>query len=169
MRTPLPLVLALFLHGALVQAQEPLGLLINGRVSYGDAKLQGCEVITYKGNEIVSRQVTERNGRFGMIIGLGEEFAIEFRKEGFLPKRVIVDTRAELPKDVVEIAPVEMAMSMLPAEKYEGADTDELDFPFAIVRYDRGVGAFVQDNQYTADMMRTNGALLLMSGRSGKD
>lgn len=148
--------------------QEPLGLVINGRVSRGDVKLAGCEVITFKGNEVVSRQVTERNGRFGMVIGLGDEFAIEFRKEGFLPKRVIVDTRAELPKDLVDIAPIEMTMSMLPAEKYEGADTDELDFPFAIVHYDRGAKAFVQDLQYTADMMRTNGALLLMSGRAGK-
>jgi hypothetical protein len=104
-----------------------------------------------------------------MVLGLGEEFAIEFSKEGFLPKRVLVDTRGELPKDLVDIAPIEMAMSMLKAEKYQGADTDELDFPFAIVRYDRGARAFVQDQQYTADMMRTNGALLLMSGRAGKD
>ncbi|MBL7953185.1 MAG: hypothetical protein JNM62_15860 [Flavobacteriales bacterium] len=150
-------------------AQGPLGLPINGRVSQGDAKLEGCEVITFKGNEVVGRQITERSGRFGVVLGLGEEFAIEFRKEGFLPKRVIVDTRGELPKDLVDIAPIEMAMSMLKAEKYEGADTDELDFPFAIVRYDRGAKAFVQDYQYTADMMRTNGALLLMSGRAGKD
>ena len=61
-----------------------------------------------------------------------------------------------------------MAMNMLPSSKYEGADTDELDFPFAIVKYDRGAKAFIQDQQYTADMMRTNGALLLMSGRAGK-
>lgn len=169
MRIHLPVMLVLALHAATVSAQEPLALPINGRVSNGEAKLEGCEVITYKGNEVVGRQVTERNGRFGMMLGLGEEFAIEFRKEGFLPKRVVVDTRAELPKDLMEIAPIEMAMSMLPASKYEGADTDELDFPFAIVRYDRGAKAFIQDHQYTADMMRTNGALLLMSGRSGKD
>jgi hypothetical protein len=147
---------------------EQLALPINGRVSDGDHKLEGCSVLTYKGNDLVGDQVTDRSGRFGMVLGLGEEFAIEFRKEGFLPKRVLVDTRGELPKDLVEIAPIEMAMSMLPTSKYEGADTDELDFPFAIVRYDRGAKAFVQDQQYTVDMMRTNGALLLMSGRAGK-
>jgi len=152
-----------------VQAQpEALVLPINGRVSNGDHKLEGCSVLTYKGNDLIGNQVTDRSGRFGMVLGLGEEFAIEFRKEGFLPKRILVDTKGELPKDLLEIAPIEMAMNMLPSSKYEGADTDELDFPFAIVKYDRGAKAFIQDQQYTADMMRTNGALLLMSGRAGK-
>ena len=146
-----------------------LSLPVNGRVFEGDRKLEGCEVLTFKGNELVGTQVTNGNGRFGMILGLGEEYAIEFRKEGFLAKRILVDTRGELPKDLVEIAPLDMAMNMLTASKYQGADIDELDFPFAIVRYDRSSKAFIQDNQYTADMMRTNGALLLMSGRAGKE
>ncbi len=169
MRTQLSLLLAMSIGCSVAQDLPPLGLPINGRVSQGDAKLEGCEVTIYKGNDVVGHQITERTGRFSMVLGLGEEFAIEFSKEGFLTKRVIVDTRGELPKDLVEIAPIEMAMSMLKAEKYVGADTDELDFPFAIVRYDRGARAFVQDQQYTADMMRTNGALLLMSGRAVKD
>jgi hypothetical protein len=62
-----------------------------------------------------------------------------------------------------------MTMSMLPASKYEGADTDALDFPFAIVRWNKQAMAFVQDQQYTADMMRTNGAALLQAGRTSKD
>lgn len=168
MRTMVALSIILLLCISEVVGQEPLALLINGRVAHVDAKLENCEVITYKGNEEIHRQTTGRNGRFGMLLGLGEEYSVEFRKEGFLPKRVVVDTRADLSKDIVDIAPLEMEMSMLPAGKYAGANTDDLDFPFAIVRYDRSMKAFVQDQQYTADMMRTNGALLLMSGRSGK-
>lgn len=145
-----------------------LTLPVSGRVMEADKKLEGCKVIIFKGNEVLGEQVTDRSGRFGMDLGLQEEYAIEFRKEGFLPKRVLVDTRGNLPKDLVDIAPIEMAMTMLPASKYDGADTDELDFPFAIIRYDRGAKAFVQDHEYTADMMRTNGALLLMSGRATK-
>lgn len=171
MRTMLSLAapFAILFATTALQAQDVLTLPINGRVSDGEHKLEGCDILTYKGNDLVGRQTTTGNGRFAMVLGLGEEFAIEFRKDGYLPKRVLVDTRGDLPKDLVEIAPIEMAMSMLKATKYEGADTDVLDFPFAIVRYDRGARAFVQDQQYTVDMMRTNGALLLMSGRSGKD
>lgn len=153
-----------------VTSQElVLTLPINGRVMEADKKLEGCTVLVFKGNEKVGEQTTDRSGRFGMELGLQEEFAVEFRKEGYLPKRVLVDTRGNVPKDLVDIAPIDMTMTMLRASKYEGANTDELDFPFAIVRYDRGLKAFVQDNQYTADMMRTNGALLLMSGRATKD
>lgn len=155
--------------GGSVLAQEPvLTLPIIGRVTEGDKKMEGCKVLVFKGNEVVGEQVTDRGGRFALELGLQEEFAIEYRKEGFLSKRILVDTRAKLPADLMEIEPIEVSMSMLPEAKYEGADTDELDFPFAIVRYDRGAKAFVQDYQYTADMMRTNGALLLMSGRATK-
>lgn len=153
---------------SVIAQEEGLVLPITGRITDGEKKLEGCELLTYEGNELVGRQVTDKSGRFGMGLGLGKEFAIEFRKEGFLPKRILVDTRAELPKELVEIAPMDMEMSMLPASKYEGADTDVLDFPFAIVKYDKRVGAFVQDQQYTSDMMRANGALLLMSVRSEK-
>lgn len=161
--------LLLLLTGNLRAQELVLSLPINGRVMEAEKKMEGCSIIVFKGNEKIAEQVTDRSGRFAMELGLQEEYAIEFRKEGYLPKRVLVDTRGNLPKDLVDIAPIEMAMNMLPASKYEGADTDELDFPFAIVRYDRGTKAFVQDYQYTADMMRTNGALLLMSGRATKE
>jgi hypothetical protein len=170
----LPILLFTSLTPERVHAQEEpeagvLTLPILGRVSDADGKLEGCIVLVFKGNERIGEQETSKNGRFDMQLGLGEEYAIEFRKEGFLPKRVLVDTRADLPKDVAQIEPIMMEMSMLPADKYAGADTDELDFPFAIIRYHKGAKAFVQDQDYTADMMRTNGALLLMSGRAGKE
>jgi len=157
-----------FTYHSLAAQDLVLTLPIAGRVMEADKKMEGCKVTIYKGNEVLGEQTTDRSGRFGMELGLQEEYAIVFSKDGYLPKRVLVDTRGNLPKDLVDIAPIDMAMSMLPASKYEGADTDELDFPFAIIRYHRGSKAFVQDHEYTADMMRTNGALLLMSGRAGK-
>lgn len=148
---------------------EPLTLPIAGKVADSDDhKLQGCEVLVFKGNELVGQQITQRNGRFNLELGLGEEFSMEFRMEGFLPKRILVDTRADLPKGPLVFAPVEIDMHMMAASKYQGADTDELDFPFAIVAWDKRAKAFVQDHEYTTDMMRTNGALLLMSGRATK-
>ena len=66
------------------------------------------------------------------------------------------------------IAPIGMDISLLEKSKYDGANTDDLDFPFAMVRYDKRAKAFVQDAQYTTDMQRANGAALLMAGRSSK-
>ena len=68
----------------------------------------------------------------------------------------------------VMIAPIGMDISLLEKAKYTGANTDDLDFPFAIVRWNKAQGAFVQDQEYTLDMQRTNGAILLMAGRVEK-
>lgn len=152
-----------------VCAQDgPLRLPVTGRVTDADKKLQGCDVLVYKGNDLMGRHTTDGNGRFSFALGMQDEFAIEFRKEGYLSKRVLVDTHAELPTDLVRLGEVAITMSMLPASRYAGADTDELDFPFAILRYDPETTAFVHDQEYTAGMMRTNGALLLMSGHAAK-
>ncbi|MBK8498419.1 MAG: hypothetical protein IPL52_06265 [Flavobacteriales bacterium] len=164
-------LLGCLLLSALAHAQkerEPLVLEIVGRITDGEKKLEGCQVTVYDGNEVVGEQTTDKSGRFGLGLGLQKEFAVVFQHEGFLPKRMLVDTRAKIPVDVIAIAPMEMEMSMLRADKYEGADTDVLDFPFAIISWNRSVGAFTQDQQYTVDMMRANGAALLQAGRSVK-
>jgi hypothetical protein len=80
----------------------------------------------------------------------------------------VVDTRAEIAEENLVFIPLQMDLSLLVAEKYDGADTDVLDFPFAMVSYDKRAKAFVQDAQYTTDMQRANGAALLMAGRSSK-
>lgn len=167
-RPALSLVVGLLPLLLSAQSAEPLVLEITGRISDGEKKLAGCEVIVYEGNEVVGQQVTDKSGRFGLGLGLQKEFAIVFQKDGFLPKRVLVDTRAKLPASTIALAPLDMEMSMLPAAKYEGADTDVLDFPFAIISWNRQAGAFTQDQQYTVGMMRANGAALLQAGRSVK-
>lgn len=151
------------------QVADSRVLDITGRITDGEKKLAGCEVVVYEGNDVVGTQLTDKSGRFGLGLGLGKEYAIVFQKEGFLPKRVLVDTRAKIPVEIRDLAPLDMEMSMLLATKYDGANTDMLDFPFAIVKWNRQVGAFTQDQQYTTDMMRTNGAALLQAGRSVKD
>lgn len=153
---------------AVAQQDDSRILEVTGRITDGQQKLQGCEVVVYEGNVEVGRQLTDRSGRFGLGLGMGKEFAILFQREGYLPKRVLVDTRARIPEELAGIPPCEMEMSLLAVDKYAGADTDVLDFPFAIVKWNRQLLAFVQDQEYTVGMMRANGAALLQAGRAGK-
>jgi hypothetical protein len=164
----LPFVLVLFGSPLMAQEREALVLEITGRISDGEKKLAGCEVVVYEGNDVVAQQLTDKAGRFAIGLGLQREYAVVFQKEGFLPKRVLVDTRAKIAAGTTALAPIEMEMSMLVASKYDGADTDMLDFPFAIVQWNKQVGAFTQDHEYTVGMMRVNGAALLQAGRSVK-
>lgn len=155
-----------------VQAQgkeEPILLEVSGQVSDGTRKMPGCAIVIYVGNEIVGQQLTPKNGNFGFGLGLGKEYAVVFSKEGFQPKSILIDTRAKLPADMYAVSPLGMDLSLLPVDKYTGVDTDVLDFPYALVKWDKRAMAFVQDQQYTGSMMRTNGALLLQSGRSTKE
>lgn len=143
-------------------------LPVTGRVTDGENKMEGCTIAVYIENDRVAEQVTERSGKFNLGLGLGKLYTIDFSKPGFLPKRIVVDTRAEIPEENLVFIPLQMDLSLLVADKYAGADTDVLDFPFAIVRYDKRAKAFVQDAQYTTDMQRANGAALLMAGRASK-
>lgn len=156
--------------GATAQGkEEPILLEVSGQVSDGTRKMAGCAVVIYEGNEVVGQQMTNKSGNFGFALGLGKEYAVVFSKEGFQPKSILIDTRAKLPADMFAVAPLGMDLSLLLADKYSGVDTDVLDFPYAIVKWDKRAMAFVQDQQYTSSMMRTNGALLLQAGRTGKD
>ncbi len=177
-RLPLALVVSLILAAG-AQAQDrsskdtsdtPAGhvLPVNGRITDGEKKLAGCQIQVFRENELLAEQVTDKTGKFNVGLEVGDQYGIVFQREGFVPKRIIVDTRAELPKGELVFEPLDMEVSMLKAEKYDGADTDALDFPFAIVRWDKRTKTFAQDQQYTMDMMRTNGALLLMAGRTNK-
>jgi hypothetical protein len=159
--------LLLILLAGPVSAQDT-GLSVSGRITDGDHKLAGCEVITYLANERLGAVSTDKNGRFEVHVPLNGEYALELRKEGFISKRIVVDTRSDAKPEELVLAPLVMDVSLLPTDRYEGANTDELDFPFAIVRYDKGQHTFAQDMEYTMGMQRTNGAILLMAARAEK-
>jgi hypothetical protein len=144
-------------------------LPVHGKVTDGQNKMEGCEVVVFRDNEEIESMTTGRAGKFEVLLETGPQYAVEFRKDGFLPKRLLVDTSNDLPAEQAVFMPLAMDLSLLKAEKYEGGNTDVLDFPFAIIRFDKRAGTFVQDQQYTMDMMRANGAVLLMAGRAGKD
>ncbi|HQW85731.1 MAG TPA: carboxypeptidase-like regulatory domain-containing protein [Flavobacteriales bacterium] len=143
-------------------------LPITGRITDGEHKLEGCEVITYRDNERVGSITTDKSGRFGLGLALNSSFSIEFRRAGFVPKRVQIDTHFPKAPDDLVFEPLVMDIGMLAEAKYNGVSTDELDFPFARIRYDERAGMFAQDPEWTMGMQRTNGALLLMAGRVEK-
>jgi hypothetical protein len=151
-------------------APPDIQLPVGGRVIDGANKLAGCEVILYKDNERISSLTTDKSGKFSVNLDMNASWGITFQKEGYVAKRMVFDTHLPKVKEDAElvIEPMVMEVGMLPASKYEGANTDDLDFPFAIVKWNRTVGTFTQDPEYTMGMQRLNGALLLMSARTDK-
>lgn len=151
-------------------ANQPIPLLVDGQVTDGEKKLAGAEVLVYKGNELLVTVQTNKSGRFGVKLDIGEDYAMEFRQKGFVAKRISIDTRMPKPKpgQEFELVPLDITISLLEKERYDGAPTDDLDFPFALIKFNKKTLAFEQDAEYTMGMQRTNGALLLMAARSEK-
>lgn len=158
-----PLVAQDYAHTA-----EPLP--VDGRITDGENKLVGAEVVIFKGNEQFAVLKTDKGGRFKVGLELNQDYGMEFRQEGFVAKRIAIDTRLPKPKpgQEFELVPLDITISLLEKARYDGAPTDDLDFPFALIKFNKKTLAFEQDAEYTMGMQRTNGALLLMAARSEK-
>lgn len=175
-RARLPMLLLLLTIGlppglrAQDYAQEMGPLVVDGRLTDGENKLVGAEVVVFVGNEQISSVKTDKAGRFHEELELNKVYGIEFRQVGFVPKRIAIDTHMPKPKpdQEFELAPIDMNVSMLERDRYDGANTDDLDFPFALIKFNKHNMVFEQDLEYTMGMQRVNGALLLMAARSEK-
>ncbi|MCB0793337.1 MAG: hypothetical protein KDB88_01250 [Flavobacteriales bacterium] len=165
----LPCAIALVAVIPTLSAQQGPLLPVIGKVTDGEAKLPDCTIIAFKDNVAMDTLVTGKNGKFDLALELQHTYGIEFRAEGYVPKRILVETAFPHEEEDIFFEPLVMDISLLLKEKYEGVDADVLDFPFAIVRFDKGQQAFVQDRDYTMGMQRANGALLLMAARARKE
>ncbi|HQV52653.1 MAG: hypothetical protein IPI00_14355 [Flavobacteriales bacterium] len=143
-------------------------MFTNGLVKSEGTKLDSCTVIVYQNNDSVHSQVTGRSGKYELLLKQDQEYGIIFQREGFVPKRIMIDTHAKITPENFASLSLAMVINLMKAEKFDGANTDALDFPFAIMKYDPKLNGFGEDPAYTAGVMRTNGALLLAAGRSGK-
>ncbi|MCU0318765.1 MAG: hypothetical protein MUE88_01625 [Flavobacteriales bacterium] len=174
MRSPLPfrpmLVCATLFTAGVAQAQpsNEHALPVGGRIVDVNGRLDACSITVYRDDGHSEAAVQQKNGRFDVELLHDHQYTLEFSKDGYITKRIVVDTRAKVEPAELALMPLDMDVMMLKTDQYEGADTDQLDMPFAIVRYDKQLHAFVQDMEYTAAMQRTNGALLLQAGRARK-
>ena len=150
------------------KSMEPM--LVDGRITDGENKLVGAEVVIFKGNEQLEAVKTDKGGRFKVKLEMNQDYGMEFRQEGFVAKRIAIDTRMPKPKpgQEFELVPLDITISLLEKARYDGAPTDDLDFPFALIKFNKRTLTFEQDAEYTMGMQRTNGALLLMAARSEK-
>jgi hypothetical protein len=149
-------------------ASAQSALPVHGKVTDGEQKLAGCTISLYQGNDLVQQVTTDKSGKYRMPVPIGHLHTMEFAAPGRMSKRVVLDTRTDLIQQEAIFAPMVMDLSLMDEARYAGADTDELDMPYAIVQWSPREKAFVLDERYLTGMMRTNGALLLVAGRAGK-
>jgi hypothetical protein len=153
---------------ARAQGADASLLPVDAIVLDGETPLEGCTVMVHQDGAPTATVITRRKGQFQTGLQHGRLYTLEFSKAGFITKRIVVDTRAEVHPSQLPGMPMLMDVEMLRSERYKGVDTDALDMPFAIVRFDKRAREFVQDREYAQEMHRTNSALLLQAAGGGK-
>lgn len=162
------LLLSCSATSVLAQDEAVTALEVAGRITDGEKNLEGVQVYAMIENVRMDSLKTTGNGKFAMQLALQKEHMLEFKKDGYVVKRMLIDLLVKAkPGQELILAPIDMDVTLLDEDYYEGADTDVLDFPSAIVRWDKTKGGFAMDYEYTMGMARANGSVLLMAARTG--
>lgn len=123
--------------------------------------LNDVTIRVYQGNELIEILPVQKKGRFSVMLAKNQNYTLEFEKEGFLTKRVHFSTHA--PDEVKKVAPFEFAIVLIEKEKIAGVESQGLDFPAALIRYNPKSGRFEDDNLYTKKMILEQEVLIYES------
>lgn len=130
-------------------AQDHPPLVIDGQILDGRDRLEGAFVRIEKNGNFDREIRTDRRGKFDFELELFNEFTIYFGKEGFVTKKIYVDTRTISEGQIkssylryggwkVEIFPDDL-----------GVDIAILDKPIGKVTYSDEYNSFINDDFYT--------------------
>lgn len=127
-------------------------LPVSGVVKDGKTRVEGAQIKLYCGNTVVNTFQTRKNGKFEMELDLGADYTIEVLKEGYIPKRIGINTASEVDYKRMEYLPYGVDISLTAISNMAGVNTDVLDYPFALVSYDHNDRLFLHNEEYTEGM-----------------
>jgi len=144
-------------------------LMVEGHViDLDDKPVKGVQVSVRKDHKDLAVWECDSRGRFDVTLEIGDIYAINVWKEGYVKKQFIVDARAEDPTKVKPI-PFEAFITMLPSEGLSDHDLDELDFPFSLIYYNKKKKQFEADADLIQQMRELEyGALGNISKKKNK-
>lgn len=118
----------------------------DGDVYIGEVKAKNVTISLYERNDVISSYTTSKNGQFVLDLERNKYYIVEFSKEGYVTKRVLIDTRIESdslnPKD-------EFNFDVFLIKSKPNVDYSVLDFPMAIIQFQYNKERFDFDPKYT--------------------
>jgi hypothetical protein len=132
-----------------------------------DVLLVNATVRVKQDGKELAKWSTDSKGRFDIILDIGGLYAIDVMHKDHVTKRFIIDARSDDPSQVITGA-FQAFVTLIPNEAVDGVDIEELDFPFALVIYDKNEKAFMADPLYIEQMKRLESSLMLSSARKRK-
>lgn len=138
-----------------VKAHE--GVPVDGIVTEEGKKCKDATVQLFRGNEEV-QQVISKNGKFNFLLDFNYYYTIVVSKKGMVSKMISVDTRVESTR--IRVPVYECGIYLISESLLLGMSNSILDFPMAIVAYNRSQREFAHNEDYTLHMREAYQALL---------
>jgi flavodoxin len=131
-------------------AQEKYSVF--GRVKIENGSLENTRISILKNAEKMSSSLIDGSGKFEYELDFGNEYILEFSKEGFVTKKVSISTF--VPLDILsrdnQFPPFKFMVSLFPA--YEGLDLSVFDQPMGMIMYDKELDDFDYDRDYDSQI-----------------
>ncbi len=126
---------------------------IDGKVlipSDDDSKTYKIELLCH--NTVVDSGMVVDSESFLLKVKKNSWYTIRIKKEGYLPMSVSINTK--LPDNNKEFHTFHFDTELIPGNRYI-MDTDAIDFPIAIVSFDKKSDAFVPVIEYSKNIRRS--------------
>lgn len=149
------LILIFTFPGALItlRAQSPtLDLKIEIKDETYNQKMANAEVVIYKNGAPYKKLTTDDKGRLFVQVPLGVDYKVEFKKNGYVTKHIIIDTK-NIPSEDASYG-FEYPMEVNLFEDIPEIDFSILQKPVAILKFDNKTGFFEYDKDYTNSILK---------------
>ncbi|MAY83373.1 MAG: hypothetical protein CMP59_04490 [Flavobacteriales bacterium] len=129
--------------GGFAQVDSLIGF--EGLVFLGEDRGDEVHIELFDGNHKISSYTTTGNGKFILDLERNKYYIVQFSKENYVTKRVIIDTR--IYDDEVE-PKEEFHFDVFLIKSRKNVDYSLLDFPIAIVQFRESKQKFEYDEKY---------------------
>lgn len=121
-------------------------LEIKGYVFENDEKVDDALVKLYQNNKVVQMTKTKKS-KFQFVLFSKMKYMIEIIKPGFITERIQISTEEKTQFGGKYL--YEFKVDLINAKKFKGVDVSDLDFPTAVIKYDKSKGEYSHDVAYS--------------------
>jgi hypothetical protein len=117
----------------------------------GSMKIKGGNYIVklIQNNQVIQQTEVDSKSTFRLNLKRNREYTIRIEKEGYIPRLISVNTA--LPENVrkANLYRFHFDMQLFAQSFAKYFDSDDIDFPIALIAYDKSKGVFHYDKNYT--------------------
>ncbi|MCB0783118.1 MAG: hypothetical protein KDB87_02735, partial [Flavobacteriales bacterium] len=140
------LLLSFMLLALVTSVTAQHGFRINGRFKIEAGDLRDARVVVIKDGQ-EERSLTDGLSRFDLMLDYGHKYVLEFRKEGYVTKKILFNTDCPPAAQANGFAPFEFAVSLF--KQYDDVNIVVFNQPVGIIRYEAALDDFDYDTDYT--------------------